>query len=91
MQITTLEIKSLLSKMGFSDSHSKRYDDDNLIKVDFENKKIIYPDAIKKGDESTSNFSSSENFVVLECVDRLLSLGYNANSIILDSVVTRLV
>ncbi len=36
------------------------------------------------GDETTSNFSSSENFVVLECVDRLLSKGYPAASLTLE-------
>ena len=36
------------------------------------------------GGEFTSNFSSDENFVVFECVDRLLSKGYKPEHIELE-------
>jgi len=39
---------------------------------------------IQLGDKTTSNFSQSENFVVLECVDRLLRKGYHPNDIHLE-------
>ena len=83
MKITTEEINRLLSALGFEDN-TKLYQNDTIIKIDFENEKIIYPDSIKKGDETTSNFRSSENFVVLECVDRLLTIGYEASSLTLE-------
>ena len=54
------------------------------ISVDFKTEKIIYPKEIKKGDETTSNFSGPENFVVLECVNRLLEKGYKAKNIELE-------
>lgn len=39
---------------------------------------------IQLGDKTTSNFSQPENFVVLECVDRLLNKGYLPNDIHLE-------
>jgi len=39
---------------------------------------------IQLGDKTTSNFSQPENFVVLECVDRLLRKGYHPNDIHLE-------
>lgn len=39
---------------------------------------------IQLGDKTTSNFSSDENYVVLECVDRLLRKGYLPNDIHLE-------
>ena len=47
------------------------------IVVDFAGKgKITYPDGVIVNDETTSNLTKNENFVVLECVYRLLKLGY---------------
>ena len=46
------------------------------IAVDFESQRIDYPSEITLGDQTTSNFENSENFVVMECVDRLLTKGY---------------
>lgn len=63
--------------------------DNYIIRIDFENEVIIY-DTGEKGksiivcNKTTSNFSKNENFVVLECVDRLLNKGYKANSIELE-------
>ena len=39
---------------------------------------------IQLGDKTTSNFSVPENYVVLECVDRLLRKGYHPNDIHLE-------
>ena len=39
---------------------------------------------IQRGDRTTSNFKESENFVVLEVVDRLLNKGYLPNDIHLE-------
>ena len=64
--------------------HFSQFDCD--LKVDLKNGKLIYP--IEKGfivnSETTSNFSSNENFVVFECVHRLLSQGYKPESIELE-------
>lgn len=39
---------------------------------------------IKIGDLTTSNFENSENFVVLECIDRILEKGYNPEDLSLE-------
>ena len=74
-------IKKLLLILGYKEIHfgiyNKKYKNNYSINVDFEKEKIFYIDNnfnknIKLGDETTSNFENSENFVVLECVDRLL-------------------
>ena len=57
---------------------------DCQIKVDFPKKKIIYPSSIELGDKTTSNFANSENFVVLECVNRLLEKDYAPEKIVLE-------
>ena len=54
------------------------------IEVDIDAQKIIYPEGIKINDETTCNFAHPENFVVLECVSRLLEKGYRPESIELE-------
>lgn len=56
------------------------------IVVDLKQKKIIYPeiDGLTVHDQTVCNFSASENFVVLECVTRLLMKGYKASHIELE-------
>lgn len=51
--------------------------------VDFSANKLYYPKAIKGG-ERNDNFSTSENFVVFECVNRLLEKGYRPEHIELE-------
>jgi type I restriction enzyme M protein len=80
-------IKSLINNLGFkptegtSDFYSKLYKN---YKIEITNENINYGDKIKLGDRTTCNFSSSENFVVLECVDRLLEKGYLPEKISLE-------
>lgn len=53
------------------------------IMVDFNEEKIYYPE--EKGlivnETQTTNFLENENFVVLECIHRLLEKGYNPSHI----------
>ncbi|MDL0108026.1 restriction endonuclease subunit S [Campylobacter felis] len=55
-----------------------------IMQVDFAKQKLIYPQGIKIHDTTTSNFSHPENFVVFECVHRLLEKGYKAESLELE-------
>ncbi|MDL0109930.1 restriction endonuclease subunit S [Campylobacter felis] len=55
-----------------------------IMQVDFAKQKLIYPQGIKINDTTTSNFSHPENFVVFECVHRLLEKGYKAESLELE-------
>jgi len=80
-------IIKLFEKLGFSkndDIYSKKYNDKNL-EIDTIKEYIAYTEfGISVGDKTTSNFSSDENFVVLECVDRLLIKGYQKEHIELE-------
>ncbi|MFN9601478.1 MAG: hypothetical protein ACK56T_20890, partial [Dolichospermum sp.] len=79
------KIKSLISHLGFIEQESDIFQQNYLkiytnhknyvIKVNFATEKIDYGDKISVEDETTSNFSQPENFVVLECVNRLLEKG----------------
>lgn len=57
------------------------------LKVDFKEKKLIYPNGITYGRETTTNFSQNENFVVFECVHNLLISGYLPQHIILEPTI----
>lgn len=62
----------------------KKYHDNSIIEVDFENEKINYWEKIKAWRETTQNFKDEENWVVLECVNRLLEKWYKSEDIILE-------
>ncbi|HIP26410.1 MAG TPA: SAM-dependent DNA methyltransferase, partial [Flavobacteriaceae bacterium] len=90
--ITKDNFKDVLEKLGFTNSkdiYTKKFDEFNTqLKVDFKDdeEKLIYPetDGLKVNDKTTSNFTSAENFVVFECVCKLLSQGYNPKHIELE-------
>lgn len=89
---TAPEIKSLLKALNFSLENGakstwiKNYPqhDNYKIRVDFEKEDISYGPKITLGDKTTCNFKASENFVVLECVDRLLQKGYKPQNLTLE-------
>lgn len=67
--------------------YEKRYSDfDCSITVDCNKELIIYPEekGFQVNDHMTSNFDENENFVVLECIDRLLTKGYRPEHIELE-------
>ena len=83
-------LKAVLSEIGFAkealgDYYQKDYGT-CIVAVDFDNKKIVYPEekGLKVNDKTTSNFEHPENFVVLECVCRLLEKGYRPEHIELE-------
>lgn len=78
-----VELLELLDYSNNDNFYYKQFNDD-LIKVDISNEKIIYPNDLKVNDLTTSNFSHPENFVVFECVNRLLSKGYLAKNLELE-------
>lgn len=92
-------IKDLIVTLGFAPENGKngifvkRYSDHGNypIFIDFNENKIEYATnsvetnkCIRVGDLTTSNFDKSENFVVLECIDRLLTKGYSPKCIELE-------
>lgn len=46
--------------------------------------KLVYPTGVEAANGTTSNFSHDENFVVFECVARLLDKGYHPDHIELE-------
>lgn len=55
-----------------------------LMQADFSAERLIYPKGVKIEGDFTTNFSSAENFVVFECVNRLLELGYKPEQLTLE-------
>ena len=90
--ITKENLPKVLDCLGFEKQgnfYSKHYDESNCdINVDFANERIEYPSNLDTGTNTTTNFSQEENFVVLECVNRLLDKGYKPESIFLEKTWT---
>lgn len=81
-------VKHLLELMHFTTDddniYVKFFDNSACIIVNLKDELIKYPDELKVNDKTTSNFEHPENFVVLECVTRLLTKGYFARNIELE-------
>lgn len=84
--------KKLIQALGFlpkentSETFQKKYSKSNkyAIEIDFEKEIINFGNKIKGESKTTQNFSQAENWVVLECVDRLLERGYQPQNITLE-------
>lgn len=96
--ITKENFKDLLILLDFKENpaqiFTKTLANNTALKVDFKAQKLIYPtntstdlnapNGIIIHDDTTSNFSKPENFVVFECVHRLLQKGYKKEHIELE-------
>ena len=84
-----MDLKQFISKLGFTPKenttgiYAKEFYNGYYIDIDFDKKLIDYHEIISDS-RTTLNFSQPENFVVLECVDRLLETGYKPQNIILE-------
>lgn len=84
-----METKKFIKALGFkpkentSETFHKKYSKCNNyeIEVDFDKKKINFGKIIKSESKTTQNFSQAENWIVLECIDRLLEKGYQPKDI----------
>ncbi|HEF6337365.1 TPA: restriction endonuclease subunit S [Campylobacter jejuni] len=84
--ITKDNLKYVLENLGFknkNENYVKTINNCTLL-IDYKNQSINYPKEIKIHDKTTSNFSHPENFVVFECVHRLLEKGYKAQHLELE-------
>lgn len=87
-----MDVKKHITALGFIPKngtngiyHKVYSDHDNyVISIDFDKEHIEYGNKIIAESKTTQNFSQPENFVVLECVDRLLLQGYKPQNIILE-------
>ncbi len=89
--ITKSNLKNMLTSIGFNTTSNDKYEKqyphlDCTITVDFKNEKITYPEdkGFKVNVATTTNFSEPENFVVLECINRLFDKGYRPENIELE-------
>jgi type I restriction-modification system DNA methylase subunit/restriction endonuclease S subunit len=80
--ITKENFKKVLEKLAFTENkniYTKTFHElDCELKVDFKNELLIYPEnkGLKVNERQTCNFKANENFVVFECIYRLLNQGY---------------
>lgn len=89
--ITENNLQDVLDRLGFSEVNSgdwrKSFPEHGLdceMRVDFNTQTLTYPPLVTVNDKTTSNFSHNENFVVFECVARLLEKGYRPEHIELE-------
>jgi type I restriction enzyme M protein len=88
--ITLTNFRDLLIQLGFTQTGNIFYKDfpavDTYLRVDFDNQELIYPKdkGLKINERQTCNFKANENFVVFECVCRLLEKGYKPQHIELE-------
>ena len=88
--ITVDNFKKVLETLGFANEnniYTKHFETvDCDLKADFAKQKLIYPTekGLEVNDGTTSNFAHPENFVVFECVARLLQKGYRPEHIELE-------
>ena len=87
-----MKFKKLIQKLGFSPKENtsgifqKKYTQFNnyTIEIDFEKEKFLFGDKITSESKTTQNFSQAENWVVVECVNRLLEKGYKPQNLTLE-------
>lgn len=89
--ITETNLKDVLDRLGFAEFKSgdwrKSFPEHGLdceMRVDFRSKTLTYPSLVTVNDKTTSNFEHDENFVVFECVARLLDKGYSPEHLELE-------
>lgn len=84
-----MNYKNFIQTLGFKPKENtsgifqKKYNG-YAIEIDFEKSIFNFGKKIKGESKTTQNFSQAENWVVLECVDRLLEKGYQPQNIVLE-------
>lgn len=84
--ITKDNLSTALELLGFKkvgQKHSKTIGEATLT-VDWKKGEISYPDDLVINERQTCNLLADENFIVLECVHRLLEKGYKPANIELE-------
>lgn len=87
--ITQDNFQDVLTQLNFVANGkvwTKTFDNNAYLKVDFDKQELIYPENLGLiiNERQTCNFANPENFVVFECVHRLLEKGYLPEHIILE-------
>ena len=86
--ITKNNFKDVLKTLGFTGEGNifQKSIGEAYLKVDFDKLEMIYPEdkGLRVNRRDTCNFSQDENFVVFECVHRLLDKGYKPEHLELE-------
>ncbi|WOG29909.1 N-6 DNA methylase [Endozoicomonas sp. 8E] len=86
--ITRDNFPALLESLGFEKKHStySKTIGSSTLAADIDKEELLYPepDGLVINERQTCNFSQPENFVVFECVHRLLEKGYKPEHIELE-------
>ncbi len=84
--ITRDNLPDLLTALGFSKRGSRyaKAIGTATLELDFSKGKTVYPEGVTINEQQTCNFDYAENFVVMECVHRLLEKGYKPEHIELE-------
>lgn len=87
--ITQENLINILSLLNFEQNGqiwTKTFANNAYLKVDFAKKELIYPEdlGLVINERQTCHFNAPENFVVFECVHRLLEKGYQPKHIELE-------
>lgn len=82
--------KDVLLALGFHKetlgNYYRKETGNSFMAADFDNGKLIYPKGLETNANTTTNFHQNENFVVFECVHRLLEKGYQPQDVELEPV-----
>lgn len=87
-----MNIKNFIKALGFTPKEntsgifSKKYQDEYSIEIDLENETFFFGGKIKIQNKEYQNITKPEDWVVLECVNRLLEKGYKPENISLEKV-----
>lgn len=82
----TIQQLGFLPKENASGIFIKKYADGYCIEVDFEKETFHFGGKIKIQGKDSQNITKPEDWVVLECVNRLLEKGYKPENILLEKV-----
>jgi len=87
-----MDIKLLIQKLGFKpkenavDVYTKKYIAGYSIEINFDKQTFYFGGKIKIQGKDSQNITKPEDWVVLECVNRLLETGYEPENISLEKV-----
>ncbi len=87
-----MDSKLLIQKLGFLpkenaiDIYSKKYADSYFLEIDLNKQTFYFGGKIKIQGKDSQNITKPEDWVVLECVNRLLERGFKPENISLEKV-----
>lgn len=82
--IDYIKVLKFQPKENSKDIYIKKYLDGYTIEIDFDIKTFHFGGKIKIGGKDFQNITKPEDWVVLECINRLLEKGYKPENISLD-------